>query len=346
MAIEIIGTGKAVPEQRVTNDELAKQKQLDTSDEWIRSHTGIGARHISDDDVAVSDLALEASRKALAMAAGLGENASIEDLAEIALSLDMIILPTATPDFYGAPSTACIVQDKLGAKNAAAMDITAGCTGFIYGLETAVGLLSVNNRKRILLVGSEQLTKFANWEDRASCVLFGDGAGAVLLEKTSAPDKGDGRRGVIGSILKADGSGAGHILFRRGGSRYPYKIGESSEKPILLEINGQAVYNFAVKAMTDTVKEILDQEGFSVDDISFIVPHQANARIIQAAVKRLKIPEDKCFLNIEEYANTSAASIPIALDELNRSGRIKKGDLILTVGFGAGLTYGANLIVW
>jgi len=346
MAIEIIGTGKAVPEQRVTNDELAKQKQLDTSDEWIRSHTGIGARHISDDDIAVSDLALEASRKALAMAAGLDENASIEDLAEIALSLDMIILPTATPDFYGAPSTACIVQDKLGAKNAAAMDITAGCTGFIYGLETAVGLLSVNNRKRILLVGSEQLTKFANWEDRASCVLFGDGAGAVLLEKTSAPDKGDGRRGVIGSILKADGSGAGHILFRRGGSRYPYKIGESSEKPILLEINGQAVYNFAVKAMTDTVKEILDQEGFSVDDISFIVPHQANARIIQAAVKRLKIPEDKCFLNIEEYANTSAASIPIALDELNRSGRIKKGDLILTVGFGAGLTYGANLIVW
>ena len=346
MAIEIIGTGKAVPKRRVTNDELAIQKQLDTSDEWIRSHTGIGARHISEDDCTTSDLALEAAKKTLAMAAGLNENSSVEDLAEIALSLDMIILPTATPDYYGAPSTACVVQEKLGAKNAAAMDITAGCTGFIYALETAVGLLSTGHRKRILVVGSEQLTKFANWADRGSCVLFGDGAGAVLLEKTSAPNTGNGRRGVIASILKADGSGADHIVFKRGGARYPFKAGETLENPILIDINGQAVYNFAVKAMTDTVREILDQEGLSVDDVSFIVPHQANARIIQAATKRLKIPEEKCFLNIEEYANTSAASIPIALDELNRSGKLKKGDLVLTVGFGAGLTYGANLIVW
>ena len=346
MAIEIIGTGKAVPSRRVTNDELAKQKQIDTTDEWIRSHTGIGARHISEDDCAASDLALEASKKALAMAAGLNENATIEDLSEAALSLDMIILPTATPDFYGSPSTACIVQDKLGAKNAAAMDITAGCTGFIYALETAVGLFSTGKRKRILVVGSEQLTRFANWDDRGSCVLFGDGAGAVVLEKTSAPDTGSGRRGIIGSILRADGSGAEYIYFTRGGSRYPYKAGETIDKPIYIELNGQAVYNFAVKAMTDTVKDILAQEGFSIDDVSVIIPHQANARIVQAAAKRLKVSEDKCFLNIEEYANTSAASIPIAMDELNRAGRLKKGDIILTVGFGAGLTYGANLIVW
>ena len=346
MAIEIIGTGRGIPKRRVTNDELAAQKQIDTTDEWIRSHTGIGARHISDEGCATSDLALEASRKALAMAAGLDENASIEDLSEAALSLDMIVLPTATPDYYGAPSTACVVQEKLGAKNAAAMDITAGCTGFIYALETAVGLLLSGNRKRILVVGSEQLTKFANWDDRGSCVLFGDGAGAVVLEKTTAVDKGPGRRGIIASILKADGSGAEHIIFRRGGARNPFKAGETLEKPLFIDLNGQAVYNFAVKAMTDTVKEILEQEGFSVDDISYIVPHQANARIIQAAAKRLKLNEEKCFLNIEEYANTSAASIPIALDELNRNGKLKKGDLLLTVGFGAGLTYGANLIVW
>jgi len=348
MAIEIISTGRAVPPRRVTNDELAKQlaDRIDTSDEWIRSHTGIGARHISDDDVAVSDLALEASKKALAMAAGLDENATVEELAEAALSLDMIVLATATPDFFGSPSTACLVQDKLGAKKAAAMDVTAGCTGFIYALETAVGLLSTGNRKRILVVGSEQLTRFANWDDRGSCVLFGDGAGAVLLEKTGAPDKGNGRRGIIGSILRADGSGAEHIYFTRGGSRYPYKVGEVIDKPIYIELNGQAVYNFAVKAMTDTVKEILDQEGFSTEDVSVIIPHQANARIIQAALKRLKLPEEKCCINIEEYANTSAASIPIALDELNRGGKLKTGDLILTVGFGAGLTYGANLIIW
>ena len=346
MAIEIKGTGKAVPPRRVTNDELALARKLDTSDEWIRSHTGIGTRHISDDDCSASDLGLQAAKKALAMVAGLGDNAADKELAETALSLDMVLVATATPDYYGSPSTACLIQDKLGAKQAAAMDVTAGCTGFIYALETAVGLLSTGDRKRILVVGAETLTKFADWTDRGSCVLFGDGAGAVLLEKTSAPGKGNDRRGIIGSILRADGSGAEHIVFRRGGSRFPFKAGETLEKPIQIDLNGQAVYNFAVKAMTETIKDILAHEGFSIDDVSVIIPHQANARIIQAATKRLKIPEEKCFLNIEEYANTSAASIPIALDELNRAGKLKTDDLILTVGFGAGLTYGANLIIW
>jgi 3-oxoacyl-[acyl-carrier-protein] synthase-3 len=338
MAIEIIGTGRAVPSRRVSNDELAQK--LDTSDEWIRSHTGIGARHISDEKTASSDLAIEASKQALTMVEP-GKNPE-----ETALSLDLIIVATASPDFYGSPSTACLVQERLGAKRAAAMDITAGCTGFIYALETAVGLLAIGNRKRVLVVGAETLTKFADWADRGSCVLFGDGAGAVILEKSAAPGKEDGRRGIIGSILRADGSGAEHIIFRRGGSRAPFKTGEIIEKPIHIEINGQAVYNFAVKAMTDTIKDILSQEGFSMDDVAFIIPHQANARIVQAAAKRLKIAEEKCFLNIEDYANTSAASIPIALDELNRSGKLKTGDLLLTVAFGAGLTYGANLIVW
>jgi len=194
-----------------------------------------------------------------------------------------------------------------------------------------------------MVIGSEVVTKFMNWNDRGSCVLFGDGAGAIVLEKKLEP--GRGKRGLIRSILKSDGSGAEHIIFKGGGGKEPFKEGEPS-KPIFVEINGQAVYNFAVKAMTDLISEILREEGITINDLSRIIPHQANARIVQAAAKRLKIPEGICFLNIEEYANTSAASIPIALDELNRAGELKKGDLILTVGFGSGLTYGANLLVW
>jgi 3-oxoacyl-[acyl-carrier-protein] synthase-3 len=350
MAFEIIGTGRAVPSRRVSNDELAKElaEKISTSDEWIRSHTGIGARYMADDDCTTSDLALEAAKKALAKAAGLEGLPAAEaekGLADAALSLDMIVLATASPDYYGSPATACIVQEKLGAKNAGAMDLGAGCTGFIYALETAAGLLSVGDRKRIMVIGSEVLTKFANWNDRASCVLFGDGAAAVLLEKTSAPTEGKDKRGIIRTILKADGSGAKHIVFRGGGTAEPFKEGENN-KPIHIELNGQAVYNFAVKAMTDTISDIIAQEGISVNDLAYIIPHQANARIVQAAVKRLKIPEEICIINIEEYANTSAASIPIALDELNRGGKLKTGDIILTVGFGSGLTYGANLIVW
>jgi len=334
MAIEIIGTGRAVPARRVTNDELAKE--IDTSDEWIRSHTGIGNRHIAGSETAASDLALEAAKKTLTMATGSAEEAA-------ALSLDVIIVATVTPDFIATPSTACVVQDKLGAKRACAMDISAGCTGFIYGLETAAGLLSVNDdRKRALVIGAEVLTKLADWSDRGSCVLFGDGAGAALLEKTND----SGKRGIRRSILRADGSGAEHLICSRGGSRNPFKAGETIDKPPHIEMNGQAVYNFAVKAITDTVAELLFQEGITANDVAWIVPHQANARIIQAAAKRLRIPEEKFFLNIEEYANTSAASIPIALDELNRDGKLARGDLVIAIGFGGGLTYGASLIAW
>jgi 3-oxoacyl-[acyl-carrier-protein] synthase-3 len=350
MAIEIIATGRAVPPERVTNDDLAKR--IDTSDEWIRSHTGIGARHIAGEDLACSDLALEAAKNALAMAAGFPDpaDAGNEDrekaVAEAARGLDLIVLATATADHYGCPSTACIVQDKLGAKKAAAMDVTAGCTGFIYALETAAGLLSINaERKRALVIGSEVLSRVTDWEDR-NCVLFGDGAGAVIIEKTAAPSEGPGRRGLSRTILRADGSGAGYLIFRRGGSRYPFQAGETVEKPTHIEMNGQAVYNFAVKAVTETIVKLLELEGITVGDLAWIVPHQANARIVQAAGKRLGVPEGKFFLNIEEYANTSAASIPLALDEMNRSGRLRRGDLILTVGFGGGLTYGGNLIIW
>ncbi|MDR2757845.1 MAG: ketoacyl-ACP synthase III [Spirochaetaceae bacterium] len=340
MAIEIIATGRAIPAKRLTNDDLANR--LDTTDEWIRSHTGIGARYVAEEGVAASDLALEAARNALAMAAEQTGTA-VETLAQ---SLDVIILGSTSPDYYGVPATACIVQDKLGAKNAAAMDITAACTGFIYGLEVAAGLLTVDrSRKRALVIGAEVLSRIVDWNDRGTAVLFGDGAGAVLIERTETPSEGKNRRGVLRTILRADGSGAERLRIKQGGSRYPYQSG-GAESPPHVEMDGRMVYNFAVKAITGTIEKLLTQENITINDVARIIPHQANARIIQAAGKRLGIPESKFFLNIEEYANTSAASIPIALDELNRTGRLKQGDLIMTVGFGGGLTYGGNLIIW
>ncbi|HOJ99534.1 MAG TPA: beta-ketoacyl-ACP synthase III [Termitinemataceae bacterium] len=344
MAYEIVATGMAVPSRRVSNDELAQK--LDTSDEWIRSHTGIGNRHIADEHTAASDLAVQAAQSALHML--VERDPSLGGSYEAALeSLDMVVVATATPDFYGFPSTACLVQDRLGAHRAGAVDVVAGCTGFIYALETAAGMLALkDSRRRALVIGAEILSKVTNWQDRSTCVLFGDGAGAVILEKTDAPTKGQGRRGLLRSILGSDGSGGEHLILRRGGSRNPYRAGETLDLPPVIEMNGRAVYNFAVKAVTDTIDALLTEEGISVEDLAWIVPHQANARIVQAAAKRFGIPEEKFFLNIEEYANTSAASIPIALDEMNRSGKLHRGDLILMVGFGAGLTYGGNLLIW
>ena len=355
MAIEIIGTGKAIPPKRVTNDDLASR--IDSSDKWIRSHSGIGFRHIADEDTACSDLALEAAKNALAMAAGFtghsrsGGESPIKErdiaAAEAAKSLDLIILGTASPDYYGCPSTACIVQDKLGAYKAGAMDIIAGCTGFIYGLETAAGLLNIGTeRKRALVIGSEVLSKMLNWDDRGTCILFGDGAGAVIVEKTEAPSQGPERRGLLRTIMSADGSGAENLVFRRGGSRYPFKAGETIDLPIHVEMKGQEVYYFAVQAMCDTIENLFRAEGIGINDVKKLVAHQANIRILQSACKQLGIPMEKLYINIEEYANTSAASIPIALDELNRNDQLKKGDLIVTVGFGGGFTYGGNIIIW
>ena len=344
MAIEIIGTGRAVPQNRVTNDDLAAK--IDTSDEWIRSHTGIGSRYIADENTACSDLALEAAKNALAMSAGYtGKDTTERDraAAQAAISIDIIVLATATADYIGTPSTACVVQHKLGAVNAAAMDISAACTGFVYAMETAAGLLSLSaNRKRALVISSEILTKMADWDDRGTCVLFGDGAGAVVLEKTAD----NNRSGLLQTLLYADGSGYESLITRRGGTRNPFKIGEVVEKPSFIEMNGQEVYNFAVKAVTDTVNALIKTGEINIDEIARIIPHQANARIVQAAAKRLRLPAEKFYLNIEEYANTSSATIPIALDEMNRNGLLKKGDLILTVGFGGGLTYGGNIIIW
>jgi 3-oxoacyl-[acyl-carrier-protein] synthase-3 len=343
MAIEIIGTGRAVPPTRITNEEMAIRYGIETDDEWIRSHTGIGARHIADENVATSDLALEAAKNAIAMCA----EKMHQSLEEVTASIDVIVLGTATQDYISFPSTSCIVQGKLGALNAAAFDVSAGCTAFVYGLEMAQALLTVNkNRKRALVIGAEMLSKITNWEDRSTCVLFGDGAGAVVIEKTDAPTEGKNRRGIVKSILGADGTGTDCLMMRKGGTRNPIKKGEVLDMPPHLEMDGRAVYNFATKVMTKTIEDMMKEENITIDDITRIIPHQANARIVQAAAKRLHIPEEKFYLNVEEYANTSAASIPIAMDELNRDGKLNKGDVIMTLGFGAGLTYGGNLIVW
>jgi 3-oxoacyl-[acyl-carrier-protein] synthase-3 len=344
MGFEIKATGRAIPARRVSNDELAKL--IDTNDEWIRSHTGITARHIADETTACSDLAAEAARNALVMA--LEQGACCEKTPEaLALTIDIIVVATSTPDFYGCPSTACLIQNKLGAKNAGAMDITAACSGFIYALETAAGLLAVSEeRRRAIVIGSEILTRFTDWSDRTTCVLFGDGAGAVLLEKTAGDSAGKDRRGLVRTILGADGSGSASLAIKKGGSRNVYKAGDVFDVSPHIAMDGRAVYIFAVKAVTETIENLLRAEHITIDEIARIVPHQANARIVQAAAKRLGIPEEKFFLNIQEYANTSAASIPIALDELNRNGLLKRGDRILCVGFGAGLTYGGNIIIW
>jgi 3-oxoacyl-[acyl-carrier-protein] synthase-3 len=277
---------------------------------------------------------------------------------ELAGTLDLIVLGTSTQDFYGCPATSCLVQNRLGAKKAAAMDVTVACSSFIYGLETAAALLSADRRRRrALVIGAETLSKVTDWNDRGSCILFGDGAGALFLEKRDGSDVPEGHggstehgvpknRGLVRTILGADGSGWENLIIRRGGSRAPWKTGETVINAPHIEMNGRAVYNFAVGVITETIAKLMEEESLTIDDISRIVPHQANARIVQAAGKRLGIPEEKFFLNIAEYANTSSASIPIALDELNRSGQLRRGDLVITVGFGAGLTYGGNLIVW
>ncbi len=323
--IKSIGT--YIPEKRVTNDELAET--MDTSDEWIRSHTGIGSRHIADKEMNTADMAVKASEVAL-------ERAGLK-----AEDIDMIILTTATPDYIGFPATACIVQDRLGAKNAGAFDLIAGCTGFVYGLEVAKNFLAGGKYNNILLVSAEMLTQIANWEDRNTAVLFGDGAGAAVISVSE-----DGTSGIDDTILKADGSGAFALERHVGGVAHPYEEGKTTWAETALYMDGQAVYKFAVKVNTELISSLLERNNLTIDDIKWIVPHQANERILQAAAKRLKLSMDKIFLNLEEYANTSSASIPIALNDLYEKGELERGDILLLTGFGAGLTYGGAIIRW
>ena len=326
MGARIEAIGAYTPARRMSNDELTEF--LDTSDEWIRSHTGIGYRHIASDDEATSDLGAQAAKIALDRSGTDPE------------SIDMVLVATASSDYVGFPSTACIVQDMIGAKNAAAMDISVGCTGFVYGLETAKGFIASGAARHVLLIGSEVLTRIVDWTDRSTCVLFGDGAGAAVISPSS------NGRGILDSVLKADGSGASYLAREVGGTRTPFKPGHNTERDLLIKMEGQPVYNFAIPAIIEVIRQILDRNGLTIDDITYIVPHQANQRIIEAAAKRSRIPYEKFYLNIEEYANTSAATIPIALNELYEHDKLSSGDLLITVGFGAGLTFGGNLLQW
>lgn len=329
MNASIASVGTYVPKRIMTNAEVAAL--VDTSDEWIRSHTGIRNRHIADDSEAASDLAVPAARAAL-------------DAAAVpAADVDLVLVATSTPDYPGLPSTASIVQDRLGARGAGAMDIVSACTGFIYGIETARAFVVSKAARTVLVIGSEVYSRIINWTDRATCVLFGDGAGAAVV---SATDDGAGHSRIIDSLLMSHGSGARTLLCPAGGSRHPFVPGHTDPADAKLHMDGRKVYLFAVGAITDVVNRLMERNGLSIGDVDHIVPHQANIRIIEAACRRGGFPPDKFFTNLGEYANTSAASIPIALHEMVDTGRLERGQTVITVGFGGGLTSGGNLIRW
>jgi len=322
MFVHITGTGSYLPERVVTNAELAAK--LDTTDEWIYSHTGIRSRHIGADDESTSAMAVKAARAALASAGVAPEE------------LGLIIVATSTSDYQAFPSTACLVQHELGAVNAACFDLQAACTGFIYALEAARGMLRQNPRPA-LVIGAEMMSRIVDWNDRNSCILFGDAAGAVVLEASH-----DVPGGIWHSILKADGSGS-QLIVREGGAR---GLASGPWMQHTLQMKGRAVFNFAVKVFDEVLCGLLNRSGHTFADLACVIPHQANARIVEAVARRMEVPLETFYMNMETIGNSSAASIPVALDMAIASKKIKEGDLIAMVGFGAGLTYGGILMSW
>ncbi len=321
----ILGLGYYVPEKILTNADI--EKLVDTNNEWIVERTGIEERRIAAPDEPTSQLAYNAAVKAL------------EDANTKPEELDMIIVATISAD-CNTPSTACILQEKLGAKKAAAFDLSAACSGFVYGAAIASQFIETGVYKKVLVVGAETLSKFVNWQDRNTCIIFADGAGAAVFGAVE-----DGY-GVLSFDLGADGGGAETIMIPGGGSRHPADE-ESVEKHMhCLVMNGKETFRFAVKAMGSTVLKSLERAGLSKEDIDWLVPHQANIRIIQSAAKRLHLPMEKVFVNIEKYGNASAASIPMALTEAYHAGKFKKGDIIALSGFGAGLTWASCIMKW
>lgn len=324
-SVGILGTGSCLPEKVVSNHDLAKI--VDTSHEWIVSRTGIHTRRIADDNTATSDLATEAAKIALERA-----NIKAEDL-------DLIIVATVTPDM-NFPSTACIVQSNIGAKNAAAFDLEAACSGFLYGVSIADQFIKTGAYDHVLVIGAETLSKIMNWNDRNTCVLFGDGAGAVVLGPT---EEG---RGIQSTYLGADGEGGKFLTMPAGGSRMPASVQSIEQNLHYIKMDGSEVFKFAVRIMGNAAKKALELADLDVSDIDYLVPHQANTRIISSAAKRLKLPMEKVYVNLDVYGNMSAASIPVALDEAVTKGEIKKGDNVVLVGFGGGLTWGSCVIKW
>lgn len=320
----ITGLGKYLPDKVMTNHDL--EEIVDTSDEWIKTRTGIEQRRIAADDQAASDLGIEAANEAL-------KDAELD-----AEELDLIIVATITPDMM-FPATACIIQDKIGAKNAAAFDLEAGCSGFVYGVSVAANFIESGMYEHVMVIGTEVLSKIMNWEDRGTCVLFGDGAGAAVL---SAADEG----GILATDLGSDGSGADTLYQPAGGSRNPASHETIDSAGHFLYMEGTPVFKFAVKTMGQASLKVLKKAGVKKEDVNLLVPHQANTRIIGAAAKRLKLTDDQVYVNLPEYGNTSAASVPIALTEAKEKGLLNNGDKVVLVAFGAGLTWASAVLEW
>ena len=323
-AIGITGVGCYVPERVLTNADLAKL--VDTSDEWITERTGIKERHVAEPDQAASDLALPASRHALA-AARLDPS-----------ELDLVIVATVTPDMF-FPSTGSLLASALGADEAGAYDLSAGCTGFMYALAQAYGALAGGLADSALVVGTETLSKITNWRDRSTCVLFGDGAGAVVLQRV-------GEGGFLGFELGSDGEGGKELSIPAGGSRNPVSAETVAQEMHFLQMNGREVYKFATRILVSSAEKLLEECGLTVDDIDLYIPHQANKRIIDHAARNLGIAQEKIFVNVQRYGNTSSASIPLCLAEAVADGRLREGTRVLMTGMGAGLTWGSAYTIW
>ena len=323
--VSIIGTGSYVPEKILTNEDLSRI--VDTSDEWITTRTGIKQRRIAAKDEHTSDMAAKAALKAI-------EQAKISP-AEI----DLILVATATPDML-FPATACFVQKKIGATNAACLDISAACAGFLFGVEIAQQFITSHTYDTVLVIGADKLTAITNWTDRNTCILFGDGAGAAILRHRG------GSHGVISTHIGSDGQYTDILFMPGGGSRCPITRENVDLNLQTIHMTGKEVYKHAVTAMLSAAQKALEQAGLRIEDIACVIPHQANMRIIEAIADRLGIPLEKFYVNLDRYGNTSAAAVAIALDEANRSGRIKPGDYVLMVVFGGGLTWASTVIEW
>jgi 3-oxoacyl-[acyl-carrier-protein] synthase-3 len=324
--VSIIGTGSYVPQKVLTNDDLSQI--VETDDEWITTRTGIKERRIAAADEHTSDMGAKAAL------------AAIEQAGISAAEIDLILVATATPDMV-FPATACFIQTKIGAKKAACLDISAACAGFLFAIEIAQQFITCHTYDTVLVIGAEKLTTITDWTERNTCVLFGDGAGAAILRH-----RGGGTHGLISTHIASDGAFADILWMPGGGSRYPITRENVDKHLQTIKMSGKDVYKQAVITMVDAARKTLDKAGLTIDDIACVIPHQANVRIIEAIADRLKIPVDRFFVNLDRYGNTSAAAVAIALDEANRSGRIKAGDYVLLVVFGGGLTWAGSVIEW
>lgn len=321
----IVGTGAYVPEAVLTSKDL--EQRIDTTEEWIITRTGIRERRIAADGECTSDMAAQAARRALEMA-GVG-----------AQDIDLIVVGTITGD-YPWPATACLVQEKIGAKRAFAFDVSAACSGFVFALDAAVKQIQCGAVNKALVIGAEILSRIVDWEDRNTCVLFGDGAGAVVLSAE------EGEHGVLSTHLHSDGS-YWELLYQGGfGARHPASVQGLEQRLPFLKMQGNEVFKVAVRMLTEVAEEALSCNGMSSKDIDFFIPHQANRRILEAVAKRLHLADKQVFINVDHYGNTSGASIPLALDEVNRAGRLKSGDIILFDAFGGGFTWASALVRW